>query len=134
MNLNSEDEFLKQQADEAWSAMGNTFAQAASAMHPKHWKARTWWIALGATAVTGFVVAAAVARRHSASAAANHCQPSQPPPQPKRHRISGIIKFVLELAAIARPVLQSILAGFVAHASHEGASHPGGAQTPPPSV
>lgn len=128
MNLNREDEFLKDQANEAWSAMGNTFAQAAHEMHPRHWKARTWWIALGATATAGIVIAVAATRRHTY--ATSH--PSSAPPAPKRHRISGMVKLVLELAALARPLLESVLAGFVAHNSDDGAPKAGEPASPPP--
>jgi hypothetical protein len=129
MNPNRENEYLTQQAREAWAAMGNAFAQAGRAVHPRHWRARTRWLALGVTAAAGFVIASANCAHHHDVATA-----PQPSPEPKRHRISGVVKIIFELATLARPLLQSVLAGIVAHYSDEGAGESGKASSPPPSA
>jgi hypothetical protein len=122
MNLYREDEYLQKQAREAWSAMGHAFSEAGRAMHPRHWKARWRWAALGASAVAGFVVGAAPGSRASSEAAPRDRQAQEP--AAKHHPIGAIFKLVLELATIARPLLQSALAGLIARSSHDGAARP----------
>jgi hypothetical protein len=130
MNLNREDEYLDEQAREAWSAMGHAFSEAGRALHPRHWSARARWVALGATALAGFVVGAAPGSRPSDEAAPLRGGQA-PEASTKHHRIGAIFKLVLELAAIARPLLQSAFAGLMAHASHDGAGEPHEASEPP---
>jgi hypothetical protein len=121
MNLTRENEYLQEQAQEAMSAMGNAMAQAGRAVHPRHWTAPARWTGLGASAAAGFVAGwiSQFTPRHNAGS------PSKLSPQPtegKHHLLATAFRIVLELAAIARPILRSMLSAYLAHPSGNGHS------------
>jgi len=120
MNLAREDEYLKQQARQAAAAMRNAIAQAGLAVHPRRWTSRQRWIGLGASAAAGFVLGSVNLFHPGHIANIGGRSPAGPEPaEVKPHRLAGVIRILLDLAAIARPLLKNILAAYLASPGDE---------------
>jgi hypothetical protein len=130
MNLTREDEYLEQQAQEAMAAMGYAMAQAGRDIDPRHWTAKARWIGLGASAAAGFV--AGSIRLFPPRYGAGPSKTASPPTEGKLHPLAGVFRIVLELVAIARPLLKSMLAAYLARPGDDGHSDTAPVEPAPP--